>query len=258
MQVHKWHLDQAQAHLLVVHGYLEHGGRYEEMARFLNQRGISVTAYDQLGHGRSPGPRGYCERFEQYVDDAASMLQSLPEPRFVLGQSFGGLVALALARRTPEALRGLILTNPYLENAVKIPGWKLAAANFLANRLPRFALPSGLTATMLTHDAEMQRRWRQDTLMNKSATAGWFREVREGQKTLLADATLKVPLLLVVGESDPVAVAATSVAFARRLQGAEVTVESLPGQLHEVLNESDRQKLFERIATWITAHAPNG
>ena len=37
----------------LVHGMVEHIGRYEEFAGFLNQQGFAVIGHDHLGHGLS-------------------------------------------------------------------------------------------------------------------------------------------------------------------------------------------------------------
>ncbi len=40
----------SRAGLLLVHGLGEHSGRYEHVAEFLTQKGVTVYALDQLGH----------------------------------------------------------------------------------------------------------------------------------------------------------------------------------------------------------------
>mmetsp|Transcript_150454 Transcript_150454/g.273808 ORF Transcript_150454/g.273808 Transcript_150454/m.273808 type:complete len:417 (-) Transcript_150454:3-1253(-) len=51
--------------------------------------------------------------FEDVVDDVASYLRSCGrEKRFILGESYGGLVAVGVALRHPGLVSGLILVNP--------------------------------------------------------------------------------------------------------------------------------------------------
>lgn len=55
----QWRPDGATpAHVLVVHGFAEHVGRYHRVASRMAQQGLCVHGYDQRGHGRSPGRRG--------------------------------------------------------------------------------------------------------------------------------------------------------------------------------------------------------
>ncbi|MFO7861502.1 MAG: alpha/beta fold hydrolase [Desulfosalsimonas sp.] len=64
-----------RACMVIVHGLCEHSGRYEQMAEFLNKRGIRVTAYDQRGHGQSGGPRGHVQDFDHLTDDLMQVIQ---------------------------------------------------------------------------------------------------------------------------------------------------------------------------------------
>ncbi len=54
---------EPKAVLLVVHGLAEHSGRYMNLVNHFVTQGYAVYGFDQRGHGRSPGRRGYVERF---------------------------------------------------------------------------------------------------------------------------------------------------------------------------------------------------
>ena len=56
------------ATIIIVHGIAEHGGRYEHVAKFLNDNGYDVITYDQLGHGKSSGKRGKIKSFHEHID----------------------------------------------------------------------------------------------------------------------------------------------------------------------------------------------
>src|SRR5215813_5706740 len=59
--------------VLITHGYAEHCGRYHEVAHVIVNAGWAALSYDVRGHGRSPGQRGYIDRFAIYLDDFAAM-----------------------------------------------------------------------------------------------------------------------------------------------------------------------------------------
>ena len=48
--------------VIIVHGLGEHAGRYDHVARRLNQWGYAVRGYDQCGHGESAGRGVACPR----------------------------------------------------------------------------------------------------------------------------------------------------------------------------------------------------
>ena len=52
-----WLPPDPQQAMILVHGYAEHSGRYDEMAMHFAARGYAVHAYDQSGHGRTRAAR---------------------------------------------------------------------------------------------------------------------------------------------------------------------------------------------------------
>src|SRR5712672_626229 len=94
--------------VVITHGYAEHCGRYHEVAHVIVNAGWAAFSYDVRGHGKSPGERGYIDRFAIYLDDLAAMqdaaraLATADAPLVLLGHSHGGLIALrALADERP-------------------------------------------------------------------------------------------------------------------------------------------------------------
>ena len=72
-----------------------------------------VTAYDLRGHGYSDTPaNGYTSA--DMAGDLVKIKQALGlGPMYVLGHSYGGVVALHTAVLYPDAVAGLILSDPY-------------------------------------------------------------------------------------------------------------------------------------------------
>jgi pimeloyl-ACP methyl ester carboxylesterase len=72
-----------------------------------------TIVYDRRGFGDSPGPTR-ANAFA-HADDAAALLQELGAvPAILVGWSWGGIVALAVAQRHPEVVAGLVLLEPPL------------------------------------------------------------------------------------------------------------------------------------------------
>ena len=72
-----------------------------------------TIVYDRRGFGDSPGPTG-ANAFA-HADDAAALLQELGAvPAILVGWSWGGIVALAVAQRHPQVVAGLVLLEPPL------------------------------------------------------------------------------------------------------------------------------------------------
>ena len=107
--------------VIVVHGLGEHAGRYDTLARRLNEWGFAVRGYDQCGHGESGGPRGVIPTDTRLLDDLTDIVDSTRSrmnkktPLILLGHSMGGLVVgrfVSLAIRPVDAV---ILSSPALD-----------------------------------------------------------------------------------------------------------------------------------------------
>lgn len=68
-------------------------------AKVFANMGITFVAYEQRGHGRSEGERGYLDNADEVLKDARNFISAIakiyPEkPLFLMGHGAGGLVSL--------------------------------------------------------------------------------------------------------------------------------------------------------------------
>src|SRR5204863_2516161 len=103
-----------------------------------------VIFYDQLGCGHSDQPDDTSLwRVERFADELATVRRELGLDRVhILGQSWGGMLAIEYALRQPAGLVSLILSN----TTPSIPLW-IAEANRL-----RAELPPEVNTTLLRHE----------------------------------------------------------------------------------------------------------
>ncbi|MGW6378211.1 alpha/beta fold hydrolase [Rhodococcus sp. NPDC055112] len=98
--------------VLALHGLTGHGQRWQHLAE-AHLPEARVIAPDLRGHGRSTWapPWGIAD----HVDDLVGVLESeTTEPVVLVGHSYGGAIAVHLARRVQERVRGLVLLDPAL------------------------------------------------------------------------------------------------------------------------------------------------
>jgi alpha-beta hydrolase superfamily lysophospholipase len=244
---------------IVVHGYAEHCGRYREVAHALVKSGIAAFTFDQRGHGRATGKRGYVERFTEYVDDLDAAFARARElggelPRVLVAHSNGSLIALrALAdpQRRPD-VRAAAVASPFLALKLTVPAVKKLAGRVMSRIYPSLALANALRVEDLTHDVEKQEERRRDTLCHSVATARWFTEAGAAQAYVYEHAaSISVPTIWLVGGDDPIADPARSRAVSQRLRAPSV-FHDLAGLRHEVFNEIDRPRVFGLMTEFLT------
>lgn len=250
----------AKAVLGIIHGYADHGARYRHVMGALAEHGIGSIAIDLRGHGRALGPRGFCSRFDEFLDDARELRRLVDErarglPQFLFGHSFGGLVATTSVLDNAGPFKGLVLSAPFFGLALEVPRVKLLAGRLASRLYPKLGLPTGLEGKDMTHDAEKARAYDEDPLVFKNATARWFTETVGAQERALANAArLSLPLYVAFGTGDRVASMASAKRVFAAAGSADKTWDAREGLFHEVLNEPSWKDLVESIARWITSH----
>ena len=251
----------AKAVLAVIHGYADHGARYAHVMGALAEHGIGSVAIDLRGHGRAQGPRGFCTRFEEYLDDARELRRLVDArakgaPTLLFGHSFGGLVAALSALDSPGALKGLVLSAPFFGLGLEVPRIKVFAGKLASRVYPKLGLPSGLEGKDMTHDPAKAKDYDADPLVFKNATARWFTEATGAQQRALASASrLTMPLYIAFGTADKVASMPTAKRFFDAAGSADKTWDPREGLFHEVLNEPSWKDTVDNIARWTLAHA---
>lgn len=94
--------------VLVIPGLDGHAGLLEAVAPALLP-GLRPVFYDHRLDRAEGGAEGMAERALRVLDATVGT----NEPAYVCGESFGSVVALALARRQPDRVRGLILLSGF-------------------------------------------------------------------------------------------------------------------------------------------------
>ncbi len=137
--------------LVLVHGLLMNRRMFERLGPALADRGNRAICVDLLGHGRSDRPEDLrLYSIPLFARQLVTLVDHLGlDSAVVGGTSLGANVALELATRDPERVRGLFIEMPVLDNALPAVAATFAPI-LLGLRLgrPVFELASRLTSAI--------------------------------------------------------------------------------------------------------------
>jgi alpha-beta hydrolase superfamily lysophospholipase len=249
-----------RAHLVIVHGYAEHSGRYAHVAEFFAGNGYAVHLFDLRGHGRSGGKKAYVDRFEHYLKDLTMVLDPLKReakerPLFLLGHSMGGaVVAWYVLSRQPKHVDGVILSGALLKVGSSVSPFLQNISSVVGEWLPGLKTVRLDTST-LSRDPEVVRAYETDPLVYNGPTyARAGAEMIGLSKRLYAGLErFDLPALILHGSADRLTDPEGSRALAQRAASADKTLKVYEGLYHEILNEPEREEVMRDILEWMEA-----
>jgi alpha-beta hydrolase superfamily lysophospholipase len=247
------------ARVLIVHGYAEHSGRYEELVERLLAAGYGVGQFDLRGHGRSEGRRGYVRSFDDYLRDlerfsAREREYDSVRPIFVLGHSLGGLIVAHWAINCSSPVAGVILSGAALKINEDIHPWLQRLSGLIGAIAPR--LPTiRLDTRAISRDPEVVRRFHEDPLvfhgrMPARTGAEIVRASRQigGQLSKLVQ-----PVLLMHGTADRLTDPEGGRQAYERAASTDKTLKLYPGLYHEIFNEPEHKQVVDDLIGWLDA-----
>jgi len=245
--------------VVVVHGLIEHSGRYAEVADELNRHGYAVYAMDLRGHGRSEGDRILVRSFDEYTADLEFYLDRVRacqpgKPLFLFGHSMGGAIVVLFAVTRRPDVRGLILSAP----ALRIGGGMFPVLRRLAGLfsylLPRLKLVR-MSFRLASRDPEVVADLESDPLVYH----GRF-PVRTGAEILRAARRIQdrmeaveLPLLLLHGTGDFVTDPEGTRRLHARAGSADKTLKLYKGLYHDLLHEPEKVQITADLIEWLNA-----
>ncbi len=269
----------------LIHGIAEHVERYDAFARWLNGHGFLVVAEDHMGHGRSIGVEGIQGYFhggwfaavkDTYALTRRIMGEHPGVPYFLFGHSMGSFMARTLLAKHPDSgICGCVICGtawqPQGLLAAAVPMAKLACLGG-GDKRPNPALQKLMFGSYnqrvehkrtpsdwLTRDNRIVDAYEADPLCGFTGTAGLYRDMLLGISYIQDPKTLaamnkRTPILFTAGADDPVGAYGKGVEQAFRAfldAGMEsVKLKLYPLCRHEILNEINREAVFEDILKW--------
>lgn len=278
---------EIRAVVQLVHGMAEHMERYREFAMFLAQKGILVVGHDHIGHGESVeseqdygyfakenGNQVLIQDMHQIVLRTKKSYANLPYIMF--GHSMGSFLTRQYLCCHGKELDGAVICGtgdmPALvlkagmlicRTEAALRGWK-ARSELI--RLISFGSynagfkPNRTTCDWLTRDEKVVDAYMADPKCGFTFTLnGYFNLFltiyKIGRTEYLRRMPHELPVLFIAGEKDPVGNCGKGVrAAAERFKKSgmrNVDCILYPEDRHEILNELDKQTVYNDVLAWI-------
>ena len=275
---------QPKAVVQLIHGIAEHIARYDHFAKFLAAHGYLVVAQDHMGHGGSIEDlqQGYFYGgWMAAVADVKSLHDKTAEeyptiPYYMLGHSMGSFLLRTYLYTYPDSVDKAIISG----TAWQSPGTLKAglflckaeekrlgdkASSPIMNKLMFGAYNKPFAPNRTTHDwitsvDAVVDAYIEDPLCGFDATIALARDMLLGismnqMQENLQKMKKNLPVLFVSGSKDPVGAMAKGVlacidAF-KRAGMKDITIKLYPEGRHEMLNEINREEVYQDILDWI-------
>jgi pimeloyl-ACP methyl ester carboxylesterase len=224
--------------LVLVHGAFSDHKTNWEFVKPLFEKQFTIYAIARRGRGETDATEGHS--LEDESRDVVAVIQSIGEPVFLLGHSYGAQTALAAAVKVPDRVRKLVLYEAawprvigkealsQLEELAEVGDWEGFAVTFFRDRL---SVPveelNELRATKL---------W-PPIISDAKASLGDLRALSRYDFKAERFRDLRVPVMLQIGTESPRDLYVTD-ALAAILPDARV--EELHGQAHEGMTTAPR------------------
>ena len=269
--------------VLYVHGWSDYFFQ-RGLAQYWTDRGAAFYALDLRKYGRSirPGQTpGYITDLATYDEDISAALAAMGRPRdgtpsdrrlVLVGHSTGGLTLSLWASGHPGAAAAVILNSPWLEFQLSAVRAAVAPMIGLHSRLrpldtlPQFDMGFYTRAQReaLGGELAVNPEWRPEQTM--AVHHGWLSAILAGHARVAGGLRIDAPVCVLISQTSAVptrwsdeltradtVLVVDDIARASLKLGDSVTVERIPGALHDIfLSRADARDIaYERLDRWV-------
>ena len=271
----------------IAHGIAEHIDRYRPFMKFLADNGFVAAGNDHLGHGKSirvPKEQGFFAEKDGWwrvVDDMDKlhgiMSKEYPELPYVLfGHSMGSFLTRTYLIKHPDRYDAVILSGTGHQSPALALGGN-AAASVMAKlngamgdgaKLDSLAFGTYLSKIenprtkfdWLSRDTEQVDKYIADPLCGFVGKIGLYRDMMQGIKFITSEKNIaqmnkEKPVYFMSGDGDPVGDYGKGVERAYKafcnVGLHDVFMRLYPGGRHEMLNETNKEQVYQDILNWL-------
>ncbi|MFJ8261448.1 alpha/beta fold hydrolase [Rummeliibacillus sp. NPDC094406] len=280
-------LTPVKGHIHILHGMAEHHERYVPFAEILTNAGYLVSMHDHRGHGRTAklnqATKGFFSEqngFEKVVEDVKTVTNAVRQnrnlpPMILFGHSMGSFIARRYTELFSEELDKAIYCGSGAVGIEHYAGVNLA--KYLAKvrgKAEESSVMDKLSFGNFNHaiqnpetkfdwlctDAKEVEKYIADEDCGFISSNQFYVDFLQGIITLSKRHEVRrirndIPILLISGSDDPVGGFTKGIwRVAKQMQKCglhDVTVQLFEGMRHEILNETNKEQVFQTIIQWL-------
>ena len=277
---------QIKAVLQLVHGMAEYIDRYDEMARYMAERGIAVYGSDHIGHGESINDKYHLGYFGDenkegriFISDVKKLTdiakKENPEVPYILfGHSMGSFVARGYSAVYGDQLDGVIFCGTGGPGKEAIPFLSVMSGILKtgngkneAQLMDKLCFGSYNKKTegrtkfdWLSVNEKNVDKYIDDPLCGFVFSKRGFRDLVSLLKFVTKSSAFEsvpkdLPILLIAGDEDPVGDYGNGVKKVHEKFKStghdKAEIHLIHGARHEIHNEEDREEMYERVYLFI-------
>lgn len=284
----KWSKDSTPLAIIqIAHGMAEHIQRYEPFAKRLVENNFFVYGNDHRGHGLTvvnKNDRGYFadeQGFDQVVEDMYILTTEIKKahphvPIILFGHSMGSLLSRRYIQKYGTELAGVIISgtsgDPGLlgkigmmiaKFEVKTKGARTPSPllnQLLFGSFNKKFKPTRTNFDWLSRDEKEVDKYMDDPHCGEIFTTGFFLDLFHGIASIHDQQNMNsipknLPIYIFSGDKDPVGNQTKGVLNVykgyQKMGIKDVSIKFYPEGRHEMLNETNREEVYEDIIKWI-------
>lgn len=290
--VYKWEPDgtKPKAAIMILHGLVEHGGRYKEFAHALTDNGYICYAADHRGHGKTAGDvsnlgqigpggaDGLTQDIKQLWDIMRNEYPNIPI--FVYGHSFGSIMLQVFMQKYGSELKGAILSATtgkqdmfllvkfIVKREIKRIGYNEPSHKMddiiLSVNNRQFKKTAKTKFDWLSRDEEEVKNYINDPYCGFVLPASFYLEVLfNADYPWSKENEIKIPknlpIFFIVGERDSLSKNTKKVKslMKRYVKNGltDITYKSYPGARHDLIKElkETKEQVFKDVIAWLNS-----
>ena len=262
-----WAPENPRGIVIALHGIQSHSGWYDYSSRRMAEAGFAVYFPDRRGSGLNGLQRGHAAHGMRLVNDVRSLRQlavdeiqgtaasGVPLPITILGISWGGKLAAALAALFPQEFDRVALLYPGLVARIS-PTWSQLLRLNLARDLEivKHHIPIPLEdPALFTQVPEWQSFIANDPLALHTVSSSFLNAGRELDRLLKIHGSKIIhPTLLMLAEDDAIINNAAVRQRVNQFGTRKLKTQVYAAARHTLEFEPNREEVFGDLVTWLS------